>query len=220
MEAWRLLDLFHAGISRSENPAEREGPVQSIEGAVNLNTVGRDAIRALALGALTQDPKMALRSSESHNTTNLMAPPVTAYKTPAAELNAEAARIADAIIEFRRTRPFSSPSEIAEARDSSGRLVFGNRELLANGTRIHRSDSASEEAFARVYESTTVRSRNFRIWVIGQAVSPTTSTTAKPEVLAEVRRAFTVFADPGPRAADGTPDPLKSRLLVVHENDF
>jgi hypothetical protein len=220
LEAWRLLDLFHAGISRSETPAERQGPVQSIEGAVNLNTAKRDTLRALVLGALTQDPKMALRSSESHNTTSLMAPPVTPYKTPAAELNAEAARIADAIIELRRQRPFSSPAEIAEARDTSGRQVFGNRELLADGTRIHRSDSASEESFARIYESSTVRSRNFRIWVVGQSVAPTTSSTAKPEVLAEVRRAFTVFADPGERSADGSIDSTKVKLRIRHENDF
>lgn len=98
--------------------------------------------------------------------------------------------------------------------------MFGNKDFLRNGTKIHRSDAAAEETFARVYEAATVRSRNFRVWVVGQAVSPVTSTAAKPEVLAEVRKSFTVFADPGERNPDGSIDPAKSRLTILHENDF
>lgn len=219
-EAWRLLDLFHAGISRSENAAEREGPLQSIEGAVNLNTAGREVLRVLAFGALKMDPKISVRTSESHNTNGPMAPPVTEYKPSDEEIRAEAARIADAIVEARRLRPFTSAAAVAGVTDPAGKPVFGNKDFLRNGTKIHRSDAAAEETFARVYEAATVRSRNFRVWVVGQAVSPVTSTAAKPEVLAEVRKSFTVFADPGERKADGTIDPAKSRLTILHESDF
>jgi hypothetical protein len=163
---------------------------------------------------------MALRTSDAHNTATLMAPPVSPYKLPNSEISAEADRIADAIIRTRKERPFGSAAEIAEAKDSSGRLVFGNRDLLANRTRIHRTDSAAEESFARVFEASTVRSRNFRIWIIAQSLSPSASEQVKPQVLAEVRRAFTIFADPGKRKPDGSVDPLKIRTHVIHETDF
>ena len=74
--------------------------------------------------------------------------------------------------------------------------------------------------FGRVYEASTVRSRNFRLWVVGQAVTPTTSSTVAPQVLAESRKVFTVFADPGERESDGSIDPTKFRVKVLHENDF
>jgi hypothetical protein len=220
------LDLFHTGISRSENAVEREGNLNLIEGNVNLNTASRDTLRALAFGALTMDPKIAKRTSEDHNITSLMAPPVSAYKPSPAELDAEADRIADAIIRLRSEKPLASPAAIAEARvvstdpNLTNRPVFGNKDLITDGPKIHRSDSAAEEIFARVYEASTVRSRNFRVWVVGQALAPSAATTAKPEVLAEVRRTFTVFADPGERSADGSIDPPKMKFRIYNENDF
>lgn len=226
MEAYRLLDLFHAGQPLSENKTEREGPTMVVSGHVNLNTAGRDTLRALAIGALKMDPLMARRTSENHNTSSLMAPPVTPYKMSAAEIVQEADRIADAIIALRKIKPLASPSAIAEATvahgpaNQLGKPAFGNKELITDGAKIHRTDSAAEESFARVYESATVRSRNFRIWVIGQSISPTTSATAKPEVLAEVRRSFTVFADPGERTPDGAVNPAKTQLRIRHENAF
>lgn len=220
LEAYHLLDLFHAGISRSDNPREREGAVIRIEGHVNLNTANRDALRALAVGTLIMDPKISFRTSDNHDASSMMAPPVSPYRLTAAEINTEANRIADAIILARKTKPFAAPSAVAEVLDPSSKPVFGNKDLLPNGSMVHRTDSAAEESFARVYESSTVRSRNFRVWVVGQALTPTTFSTAKPEVLAEVRRAFTVFADPGERAADGSIDAAKSKLTILHENDF
>jgi hypothetical protein len=85
---------------------------------------------------------------------------------------------------------------------------------------IQWTDAAAEEVFARVYDASTFRSRNFRVWVVGQAISPTTSTTATPIVLAEVRKVFSVFADPGERNPDGTISPANSKLRIIHENDF
>jgi len=65
-----------------------------------------------------------------------------------------------------------------------------------------------------------VRSRNFRVWVVGQALSPTAVTNASPEILAEVRKAFTVFSDPGVRKSDGSIDATKFRVSILNENDF
>ena len=98
-----------------------------------------------------------------------------------------------------------------------------DNQLPAN-TRLQWTDAAAEEVFARVYEASTVRSRNFRVWVVGQALAPVAATSAitnkAPEVLAEVRKVFTLFADPGQRASDGTIDPKLSHPTVIHEREF
>jgi hypothetical protein len=163
------------------------------------------------------DPLLARRTSENHETNVRMAPPTQAIKLNAPTNTLVADRIADAIL---RSRPFDTPSNAAHAREADGTRVFGNRALYPDNTKIHWTDSAAEELFSRLYESSTVRSRNFRVWVVGQSITPTTSTTATPEVLAEVRRVFTVFADPGERDDDGSIDPAESRIQVLHENAF
>lgn len=213
--AARLLDLFHAGISRSSDAAQREGPLVRIEGHVNINTATRDALRALVAGPLVMDPNMARRTTENHETSIRMAPPVALLDATAREVPAE--RIADAII---RSRPFATPADLAQVVDSSGEPVFGNRALLSQGNRVNWTDAAAEEAFARAYEASTVRSRNFRVWVVGQALAPATAGTGSPQVLAEVRKVFTVFADPGLRDNDGSINPANARIKVLYENDF
>jgi hypothetical protein len=214
--AARLLDLFHAGKSRAESKIDREGPVVRIEGHININTATRDAIRAMVGGVLLADPKLSKRISDVHSLLT-MAAPVSPLEVsvPTKEMPGDV--VADAII---RGRPYTSPSEIACALDDQGRAVFGNRELLPDAKKVQMSDAAAEEAFARVYEASTVRSRNFRVWVIGQSFSPTAVTNPKPEVVAEVRKVFSIFADPGERKNDGSVDPTKSQIKIINENDF
>jgi hypothetical protein len=222
--AARLLDLFHAGISRSTQPSEREGDLVRIEGHVNLNTATEDVLRALAAGNLRADPRLARTNSQKHSS-QTGAPPVTEIEVPALTLSKQADLLAKAII---RGRPYTSPSEVATSRDQDGQVAFGNPLLYSefkvsgkpNMSTLQWSDAAAEEAFARVYNSSTVRSRNFRIWVVGQAVAPTAPTNLSPEILSEVRRAFTVFANPGERTADGSIDRTKFKTSIIHENDF
>ena len=228
--ASHLLDLFHAGQSRSEDKALREGNLVEIRGHVNLNTASRDALRALAAGALQQDPLLATTTSTgSHQGSPLMAPPTTTATlyAPSTTTKTEADLIADAIL---RSRPFASTAEVAQIKGLDGRPVFGNPDLYQTGgqlpanTRLQWTDAAAEETFARVYEAATVRSRNFRVWVVGQAINPVAVTAGSPaqtpEVLAEVRKVFTLFADPGKRADDGTIDPQKFHPTVIHEREF
>ncbi len=214
--AARLLDLFHAGKSRSDKSADREGPLIRIEGNVNLNTASEDALRAMAGGNLMADARLVKRTSDTHSTST-MAPPVSALEVSTPTKTKEADLLAQAII---RGRPYSSPSEITSALGTDGKPVFGNREILTDGNKVQWSDAAAEEAFARVYQAATVRSRNFRIWVVGQAVAPTLVTNTSPEVMAEVRKVYTVFADPGVRKPDGVIDPTKYKIQVLNENDF
>ena len=214
--AARLLDLFHVGKSRSNTPSDREGSLVRIEGHVNINTATRDSLRAMAAGYLTMDPKISKRTSDVFGSE--MAPPVEELTTLSAPTTSrEADMIADAII---RGRPYTSPSELACAADSNGRQIFGNRDFYPEQNTIQWSDSAAEEIFGRVYEASTVRSRNFRVWVIGQALAPTSANNATPEILAETRRCYSVFADPGQRLTEGGIDSSKSRITILHENDF
>lgn len=214
--AARLLDLFHAGKSRSETSADREGPLVRIDGHININTASKASLRAMAGGILVADPKLSKRTSSNHSTSTF-APPVSSLEVSTPSQSLEADTLADAII---RGRPYTSPSEIATALTADGFPAFGNRDLLPDGNKVQWTDAAAEEAFARVYQSSTVRSRNFRIWVVGQTVAPTATTTTAPKVLAEVRKAYTVFVDPGVRKADGSIDSTKFRVRILHENDF
>ena len=213
LHAARLLDLFHVGRSRSEDPAERAGPVTRIAGHVNLNTASRDALRAMAAGALAMDPLLARRTGGDHLGAPSMAPPVSPLSLSAPTSANEADRIADAIL---HSRPYHSTADLARAKGSDGVAVFGNRAMYPDNANIEWSDAAAEEIFARVYEGSAVRSRNFRVWIVAQALAP----GATAEVLAEVRTVHTVFADPGERAADGSINPGKFKTPINSSNEF
>lgn len=224
LRAAQLLDLFHTGLSRSDKAGDREGAVAEISGHVNLNTATREALRLLIAGRLEQDPELRRFINDSHDQTGGRRYPrvqkLTGSTLP--NLSDVAGRIADAII---RSRPYAGTGELANVRERDATRVFGNERLFAGFTSnnyplLQWTDSAAEETLARVFEAATVRSRNFRIWVVGQSVAPTTEADTSPEVLAETRKAFTVFADPGGRMSDGSPDPAKFRLRILHENDF
>jgi hypothetical protein len=222
MHAARLLDLFHAGKSRSSDSSLREGPVVRIEGHVNINTASRETLRAMAAGFLAMDPKLSKRTSDVFD--SRMAPAIEPLTTLSALTSSkEADSIADAII---LGRPYTSPSELACALNADDKPVFGNAFLYPYtpsdkpfSSQIQWSDAAAEEVFGRVYEASTVRSRNYRVWVIGQAIAPSNPGSTNPEILSEVRRVFTVFANPGERNK-GVIDPSKSRVTILHENDF
>ncbi len=212
--AAQLLDLFHTGIPASDKLSEREGNVVEIRGNINVNTASKDALRAMAAGLLEQDPELRRVTSWDHDTTGPYRPATTALKlgTPTTTLVAD--QIADAIM---LRRPFASASELASVTDRDSNLIFGNKDLYKDFTDIQWSDAAAEEVFSRVYDASTVRSRNYRVWVIGQAI---TGPAASPEVLAESRKVFTVFSDPGERKSDGSIDPAKHIPRVTYENDF
>lgn len=228
LRAAHLLDLFHVGRPASAGPDPREeGRLVEIRGHVNLNTASRDVLRALAAGILHQDPALGLVGSKVHHLQNRMAPPVNPAElgTPTRDLVAD--RVADAII---RSRPFTCMAELACASElpradapSNGTnpgAVFGNRRMYPEGDQIQWSDAAAEELFARVHDSATLRSRNFRVWIVGQAVAPPRPGSDEPEILSECRKTFCVFADPGERTGDGRINPRSYRPIVTFENDF
>lgn len=230
LRAAHLPDLFHAGDSTSTNRSEREGKIVTLAGKVNLNTANRNALRALAAGFLKQDPEIANVDSRDHRSFPHCSPATSSLLDllgcPTHSVAAD--RVADAII---ASRPIASAAELSAASlaprpATAGNVtdpsaVFGNRMMYPQGDNLQWSDAAAEEVFARVYESSTIRSRNFRVWVIGQAVEPMVEgSKVVPTVLAEVRKAYTVFADPGARKSDGGIDAAKFSTRVIYENDF
>ncbi|MEP4078620.1 type IV pilus modification PilV family protein [Haloferula sp.] len=216
--AAHLLDLFHVGKPKSGQKEEREGDLIWIEDRVNLNTATETAIRAMVVGNLEQDPMLSRQLTTSHSTTELMAPPTSTIELGSPAISRAGDIISRAILEHR---PFASAADLAAIEDPEGEKIFGNREMYSLGDKIEWSDSAAEELYARVYESSTLRSRNFRVWVVGQAIAPLDKdSTNEPVVLAESRKVFSVFAAPGNRDSDGTIKEEDYEPEVTHENDF
>jgi hypothetical protein len=129
--------------------------------------------------------------------------------------------IAEAII---AERPFASAYDLAMVEDGEERPIWGNEELFDLGSKLSWNDAASEELFGRLWESSTLRSRNFRVWVIGQSIAPTDATGTAwrdaPKVLAESRKVFTLFANPGERDDAGEIKDERIEVEVLYENDF
>ncbi|MDX1680289.1 MAG: hypothetical protein R3242_06125 [Akkermansiaceae bacterium] len=214
LRASDLLDLFHCGQPDSTHPALREGPLLRVAGRVNVNTASREVLRSLVHGELLQDAAIAEQLSLAHDTSHHLAPVTSPWQADAEQLMQAADAIATEII---RARPFATTSSLSHLRSEKGEAVFGNAELFSPDGSIQWSDAAAEECFARIYEQTGVRSRNFRLWVVGQAVRPNESGV---EVLANVRRVYTVHLDPGERAPDGEIIEGNPQLEVRHVCDF
>lgn len=217
VHATALLDLFHAGQPLQSDAHLSAGPLVEIHGHLNINTASRDALRTLAAGLLVMDPELSEQTSRSHLPLPVAAPPSLPLKLDAPHKVALADKIADALIALR---PFESASRMALATDDEGREVFGNPNQYPQSGNIRWTDSAAEEVFARVYQASTVRSRNFRVWIVAQALSPVESPATRPQVLAEVRRVHTVFIDPGTRTAEGAVAPVNTRLRILTTNEF
>ena len=177
---------------------------------MNINTAPRDVIRALVAGELAADSAIS-REGGRHDTRSRAAPEVTPETMNPPRITEEADVIADAII---ARRPYASVSELASVTDSGGRLVFGNTDMYPQGDELQLSDSALEEVFARIYNSATVRSRNFRVHVLGQALRDSASGI---KVLASRRKVYQVFSNPGERDADGEIDEDNMKVELIYE---
>lgn len=216
MRAAYLLDLFHASRSTSQNSPEKEGGLVEICGQVNINTANKEVLRALAVGTLLQDSELRVVTSWNHLTgvTGTYAPRTTAHTMGTPTRFAAADRIAEAII---KSRPIGSMAELTTVKDDEDKAVFGNREIYENSSNIQWSDAAAEEVFARVHDAATLRSRNFRVWVIGQTV---VDQGGFIEVLGETRKYFTIFAEPGERNADNSLNVSNFKSKVTYESDY
>jgi hypothetical protein len=213
--AAHLLDLFHAGRLENNLRKSTESPTVQIQGHVNINTAEKDVIRAMAAGMLNQDDELCSIKNWNHSLSSGKLSPMTSpLKLGSPTRDKTADLIAEGVI---RLRPFASFKEMASIRDENDEPIFGNKKMYPLADKIQWSDSAAEEIFARVYDASTLRSRNFRVWIVGQAI---TKAGDSVKVLAESKKVFTVFADPGEREKDGRINLEKSKVRITFENCF
>lgn len=165
LSASALLDIFHTGMPVSNDTDKIGGDLVHIHpGQINLNTATRETLRAILAGSMMAAP---------HSKPSPIHPPFTEH---------QADEIAQAII---HCRPYLSPAEAADKvrtdHQDSDEPLFGNARHYrdANGEPLgpdHEiNDAALEELFARLYNNSTVRSRNFRIHMVAQTLRHTRS---------------------------------------------
>ena len=190
LRASQLLDLFAV----STNPAATV-ITNRIAGRINLNTATPNVLRALAAGVV-QTNDLALTPGN----TNFIIP-VTAV-----------ANFIDGITNARSVRPFYSPAELTQITNGTAaypdNAVFGNR---TNAGATNWNDLAAEEWFSKIYPLATVRSRNFLIHVVGQAMTTNTNFASRP--VATSRQMFQVYAEPS-RGASGLTTNVNVRKLA------
>jgi type II secretory pathway pseudopilin PulG len=172
--ASQLLDIFAVGPPGTGSPV-----TNLIAGRININTASTNALRALAAGvANSTDPALQPGS------TNFVVP-----------TNAASAFVTGVTNQLSR-RPFFSVSELAMIATNTNAsawpssAVFGNSNLCSVK---EWNDGAAEEWFAKVYPLSTVRSRNFAVHVVGQALQVLPERT---NVLSEARALFQIYCDP------------------------
>jgi len=183
--ASQLLDLF--AVESTENPAS------AFAGRININTASTNALRALAAGVYhTSDPALV--------------PGGKGFVIPPAAVDG----FIRGVERFRQNKVFFSPSQLATiARDDSAwpdSAVFGNRSLAGI---TQWSDAAAEEWFAKIYALSTVRSRNFLVYAVGQAVNPNNPS----QVLSEAIMVFQIYMEPD--RSGGSSGPFRVRPKIV-----
>lgn len=145
-------------------------PTRKTAGLVNLNTATRESLRALAAGILLgRDPALL---------------PQPAAPNPGAADAGGA--FADAVL---ACRPFLATPELAAITNRWG-AFFGNTNQWPDAAPREWGDAGAEECFARIHGLTSVRSRNFRLFVLAQALAPDGSRCA------EARRVYQLFLRP------------------------
>ena len=191
LRASQLLDLFAV----STNPAATV-ITNRVPGRINLNTATPNVLRALAAGVV-QTNDLALTPGSNNFTISVAA--VTSFVA--------------GVTNARNARPFYSPAELTQITNGTaaypGNAVFGNRSL-AGATAWN--DLAAEEWFSRIYPLATVRSRNFLIHVVGQAMTTNTNFASRP--VATSRQMFQVYAEPS-RGASGLTTNVNVRKLAA-----
>jgi hypothetical protein len=199
------------------------GDLVRIDGHVNLNTATFDTLRALVAGRLVTDPRLKLDSAAADPTLTspvALQPPTS---RPFVQMTETDGGVGDLVAELIiRNRPYLSPAELPEKLrlptsaelaqrpyqrvrqvdvQQKGVVYTEGQPILGASKRPSElsiepewSDAAAEEAFARIFNNATVRSRHFRVVVTGQAVVKTRSETTK--VLATRSRVYHVFVRP------------------------
>jgi hypothetical protein len=189
--AWQLLDVFGLGKRTSTT------------GSINLNTASFEALRALATGILQDRDKAILPASLATNFFPPTANAPTSLEDNSRPAGGQADLFADAVIQ---SRPLLSTSQLQMVTNSLGPF-FGNPKQWTDKTPpTEWNDSGREELYAKLLNLTTVRSRNFRIFVTGQSLDK------NGRVLSTASKVFQVFLNPTRNATTGA---LQSQRVEI-----
>jgi len=182
LRAAQLLDLFAAGPTNGAGVVVRRPA-----GRINLNTASFGALRALAAGV-------------SHVSDPALQPGGTNFAPPVTALNA----FVQGVTNSRGTKPFFSVNELPSistngvAAQWPTNAVLGNTNAAVGGVTAW-SDAAAEEWFGKISALATVRSRNFMVYAVGQALLPNDPS----KVVSTYRSGTQVYVSPEPRGVNG-----------------
>jgi len=183
LRASQLLDLFAVGpVPPGGGRGAGASVTNTIAGRINLNTATTNALRALAAGV-------------THRTDPALSPGGVGFVPTVTAVN----DFINGVTNFRNQGPFLAPSQLAQITTTNGsypdNAVFGSKRMGGAADVITEwSDAAAEEWFAKIYPLTTVRSRNFLIHVVGQALATNSVPPGRP--LASVRYVYQVYLEP------------------------
>ena len=162
--SYQLLDLFTVSANRTN------------KASINLNTATTEALRALVAG-------IQHRTNQNLQPTNRV---IYAARSSGGDAGN---RFAEAVI---ASRPYFSIAQLSNITNSLG-YYFGNTNQWNGNTNeapTMWNDSAREELFSEIYPLVSVRSRNFLVFVCGQALD------TNGNVISSVDRVYNVFLEP------------------------
>ena len=163
------------------------GPRIDTHGLININTASRDTLRALGAGVNLNRDTDILPAGVRY-------PP---YQSKQAD------QFADAVI---ASRPFLSTSQLSAIKNSAA-SVFGNWTIWSSPV-TEWNDASTEEYFAKVLLLSTVHSRNFRVFVAGQALDK------DGRVLSTVNKVYQVHLTP---VRDSTGKITSQNVILTYE---
>lgn len=194
--AWQLLDIFSTGDPADSTSSGGGSNQIRTRGRININTASSEVLRALAAGV--QIGNLTLPSGKD---VDPAIQPPTVYGPQTS--NAADVFSADVIAQ-RNKQPFLSTSQLAALPGSNSEPFFGNSDQWPSNGPTQWNDAAAEEYFAKILNFTTVRSRNFRVFVTGQVVDPThLDKNGDPRVIATANKVYQVFLKPARDPATG-----------------
>jgi hypothetical protein len=172
LRASQLLDIFEVG------PGSSSGVSNVPAGRININTASTNVLRALAAGVF-------------HSMDPALAPSGTNFVVPTNAVNA----FISGVTNYRARQPFLAPSQLTLLATNTNlsqwptNAVFGSKTL--SGV-TEWSDAASEEWFSKIYPLSTVRSRNFLVYVVGQSIT----TNSPVRVESGATNVFQIYMEP------------------------
>jgi hypothetical protein len=172
LRASQLLDIFDVG------PANSTTVTNIPAGRININTATTNVLRALAAGVY-------------HNSDPALTPNGTNFVVPTTAVDA----FVTSVTNYRAIQPFLAPSQLTLLATNTNmsqwptNAVFGSKTL--SGV-TEWSDAASEEWFSKIYPLSTVRSRNFLVYVVGQSIT----TNSPMRVESGATNVFQIYMEP------------------------